>query len=447
MPPSSRGGDDIHIVQQPNLFSVLLSAIWKFVSSILQERAFFWYLFVPIMVFELALNALIIWKIPYTEIDWIAYMQEVGGFLAGERDYTMMEGDTGPLVYPAGFVYIYSVLSIVTGSGTSILLAQWLFAVLYMTTLAIVLLIYRESRLVPPYVIILVCLSRRLHSIYVLRLFNDGWAMLFLYLAVLAMVWKRWTVASILYSFAISIKMNILLFAPAFALIIFKAQMWTGTIFQGLLVVLVQVLLGLPFLIHAPKSYLTQAFQFNRVFMYKWTVNWKFLPEEAFLSPMWAAILIWAHVLTLFGFLLWPWCRREGGFRALLKTGFGLLPAVELFKQPPLRSDHIIHLMFTCNFVGIVFSRSLHYQFYSWYYMALPYLLWRTRFPVLLRLVLLVVIEVCWNIYPATAISSACLGISHLAVLVGVAYGDGELDRKTEDKVLEDGFDAVNKGD
>lgn len=33
-----------------------------------------------------------------TEIDWIAYMQEVEGFINGERDYTKLKGDTGPLV-------------------------------------------------------------------------------------------------------------------------------------------------------------------------------------------------------------------------------------------------------------------------------------------------------------------------------------------------------------
>lgn len=41
-------------------------------------------------------------------------MQEVKGFLDGERDYFNLRGDTGPLVYPAGFVYFYSVRSLVT---------------------------------------------------------------------------------------------------------------------------------------------------------------------------------------------------------------------------------------------------------------------------------------------------------------------------------------------
>ena len=33
-----------------------------------------------------------------TEIDWIAYMQEVEGFLNGTWDYVELRGDTGPLV-------------------------------------------------------------------------------------------------------------------------------------------------------------------------------------------------------------------------------------------------------------------------------------------------------------------------------------------------------------
>lgn len=55
-----------------------------------------------------------------TEIDWIAYMQEVEGYLNGERNYSNLKGDTGPLVYPAGFVYIFSFLRFLTDDGTNI---------------------------------------------------------------------------------------------------------------------------------------------------------------------------------------------------------------------------------------------------------------------------------------------------------------------------------------
>ena len=33
-----------------------------------------------------------------TEIDWVAYMQEVEGVLNGTYDYAHLKGDTGPLV-------------------------------------------------------------------------------------------------------------------------------------------------------------------------------------------------------------------------------------------------------------------------------------------------------------------------------------------------------------
>ena len=56
-----------------------------------------------------------------TEIDWNAYMQEVKGFLDGERNYFNIAGDTGPLVYPAGFLYIFSGIYYITNHGTNIL--------------------------------------------------------------------------------------------------------------------------------------------------------------------------------------------------------------------------------------------------------------------------------------------------------------------------------------
>ena len=51
-----------------------------------------------LFLLEIALNILIIQKTKYTEIDWIAYMQEVEGVVNGTYDYYQLKGDTGPLV-------------------------------------------------------------------------------------------------------------------------------------------------------------------------------------------------------------------------------------------------------------------------------------------------------------------------------------------------------------
>lgn len=47
---------------------------------------------VVILLAELILNVFIVQRIRYTEIDWIAYMQECEGFLNGTTDYSLLRG-------------------------------------------------------------------------------------------------------------------------------------------------------------------------------------------------------------------------------------------------------------------------------------------------------------------------------------------------------------------
>lgn len=153
-----------------------------------------------------------------TEIDWIAYMQEVAGYLEeNQLDYSQLQGQTGPLVYPAGFVWIYSVLYKATDNGTNILLAQYIFAGLHTIFLAVLLYLYKQimsDLKMPLWSLFILFLSRRIHSIFVLRLFNDCFAMLFLYIAIIFFCKYRWFLGSLFFTIALSIKMNILLFMP-----------------------------------------------------------------------------------------------------------------------------------------------------------------------------------------------------------------------------------------
>jgi alpha-1,3-mannosyltransferase len=73
-------------------------------------------------------------------------MQEVEGFWNGTTDYSQLKGDTGPLVYPAGFVYIFLGLYHLTSKGENILLAQCIFAAVYVIFIMTVFRIYHKSK-------------------------------------------------------------------------------------------------------------------------------------------------------------------------------------------------------------------------------------------------------------------------------------------------------------
>ncbi|KAK4477735.1 hypothetical protein RD792_016993 [Penstemon davidsonii] len=163
-----------------------------------------------------------------TKIDWDAYMSQVSGFLGGERDYSKLEGDTGPLVYPAGFPYIYSAIQYVTGG--EVYPAQILFRVLYVVNLGMVLLLYLKTDVVPWWAFCLVSLSKRVHSIFVFRLFNYCFATTLFNAAMLLFLNQKWHLGLIIFSGAVSVKMNVLLYAPPLLLLLLKAMNIFGVI-------------------------------------------------------------------------------------------------------------------------------------------------------------------------------------------------------------------------
>ncbi|KAG7834195.1 hypothetical protein KL943_003491 [Ogataea angusta] len=115
--------------------------------------------------------------VPYTEIDYSTYMQQIGQIEAGELDYAKISGDTGPIVYPGGHVYIYSWMKWFTSGMDNVHVGQQIFRYLYLATFVLTLVAYFQTNVRPkPYVLYFLCLSKRLHSIYVLRLFNDCFA-------------------------------------------------------------------------------------------------------------------------------------------------------------------------------------------------------------------------------------------------------------------------------
>lgn len=139
--------------------------------------------------------------------------------------------------------------------------------------------------------------------------------------------------------------MNILLTLPGLLVILFQNRGAFGTVDSVVLIAITQVALpGFYFLDTSAdaRAYFTSAFDFSREFMYKWTVNWRFVSEETFLSKGFARGLLIAHVVTLIAFGWFRWNPVPGGSAAVLKRGLSSVkasfrPAVPLGQLPSSR--------------------------------------------------------------------------------------------------------------
>lgn len=104
--------------------------------------------------------------------------------------------------------------------------------------------------------------------------------------------------------------MNVLLFFPAFGILLWQSVGAWATMVHLVLMIGIQAGLGYPFLTTYPTSYLSRAFEFSRVFDYRWTVNWRMVDEKTFVSAPFANALLTGHVLTLILFLTMVWCKK-----------------------------------------------------------------------------------------------------------------------------------------
>ncbi|XP_078010795.1 dol-P-Man:Man(5)GlcNAc(2)-PP-Dol alpha-1,3-mannosyltransferase isoform X3 [Phascolarctos cinereus] len=107
---------------------------------------------------------------------------------------------------------------------------------------------------------------------------------------------------------AVSVKMNVLLFAPGLLFLLLSQFGLRGALPKLGICALLQVVLGLPFLLENPAGYLSRSFDLGRQFLFRWTVNWRFLPEALFLNRAFHLALLAAHLslLALFAFCRWP---------------------------------------------------------------------------------------------------------------------------------------------
>ena len=186
-----------------------------------------------------------------------------------------------------------------------------------------------------------------------------------------------------------------------------------------------QILLAIPFLATNPWGYLSRAFEFSRIFLFKWTVNWRFLGEGAFLSSSFSIFLLTMHGLLLGLFLTTRWTRPSGlGVPGLAKRIFKPLPpATEHQIAARVGSDFVTTSILSSMAIGLLCARSLHYQFYAYIEWATPFLLWKSKMHPVGIYAVWAAQEWAWNVFPSTSISSATVVLCLAIQVVGVWYG------------------------
>eukprot|EP00823_Brevimastigomonas_motovehiculus_P004933 TRINITY_DN3381_c0_g1_i1.p1 TRINITY_DN3381_c0_g1~~TRINITY_DN3381_c0_g1_i1.p1 ORF type:complete len:450 (+),score=48.78 TRINITY_DN3381_c0_g1_i1:99-1448(+) len=387
--------------------------------------------------------------------DFETYMQQVRMVTEeGQFDYAKFNSASG--AYPAGFVGVYAFFSWLfdwnhTPPMTStdsiskvistddqrmdhsiaqVFVVQLTFLLLYLLSMYLIVKIYtmKDQNRPPTAVILLLCCSRRIHAIWLLGFYNDAIAMLFLYFSIFLFVTDRWNAGCVAFSVAVSVNPHIVLFAPGLLCLLLLRFGVILTFFKIILCFMVQIVLGVPFLLVNPYSYLSRAFDITRLFTLETSVNYRFLPETVFSSPLLyvslaiCCIVVWVS----FAFGRW-WSEGLIAQESLLEekqtatlspeTAQEMRPRTVAQESLCLPPSFVTYVLFSSNFLGIVFARSLQYQHYVYYFHTLPFLLWRTSLSTFFKILLLVALEVAWNVQPSLPLSASIIQIVHIAIL------------------------------
>lgn len=264
--------------------------------------------------------------------------------------------------------------------------------------------------------------------------------MFLLFFSIFAYQSRLWTLGSAIYSFSIAVKMNTLLALPGIGITLLHALGRDRALRQASIMLQIQFLLGWPFFAHNARSYVSKAFEFSRVFLWEWTVNWRWLGEEVFYSKGLSLGLLGLHAALIAWFTITRWIRPARlPFKEFLSTylltvnppGPETLQSYQLAQR--MNPTFILTTILTSNLIGVLCARSLHYQFFSWIAWGTPYLLYKTGWNIVVIYLLWVVQEWAWNVYPSTAESSFMVVSVMAAMVAGLWWGT----RKGQDERAE----------
>lgn len=182
-------------------------------------------------------------------------MKQVELFREGERDYTKLIGPEGPANYPAGFLYVYWVIQILTNQDHRIgqVIHSFLYAFLHYMALKIFSMIYKKEE-VWKLSIFLVCQVYNRHSA-LLFLFNDIFVSITMAICIYLLMKQKLIPSMVTYAISTTIKAGAISYLPGFLLLITFVQGLPMVPLLVLFLIGANYLVALPFLATNPTGY------------------------------------------------------------------------------------------------------------------------------------------------------------------------------------------------
>ena len=151
--------------------------------------------------------------------------------------------------------------------------------------------------------------------------------------------------------------------------------------------------------------------------------------EELFLSKTFSFALLASHVILLMVCTVVFWIRpSDKGLMQLIREN---VQGKHIKYNIPIST--ISRTILESLFIGLLYARSLHYQFFAYIAWASPLLLWRSGAHPLVIFAICITQEWAWNVYPSTDASSIVVVASLWLQLVESFWGGlSETSRPTE---------------
>jgi alpha-1,3-mannosyltransferase len=319
-------------------------------------------------------------------------MEQVELFRGGERDYTELIGPCGPANYPAGFIYVYWVMQVLTGQDYRLgqVIHAFLYAFLHYMTLKIFLMIHKKEEVWKLSLFLVFQLYNRNSAL--LFLFNDIFISITMAICVYLMMKQKLISSMIAYAVSTTIKAGAIIYLPGFLLLI--------TFFQGLPMVplLVLILIGAHYLVAWPfletnaSGYWANAFNVSVHYTHGNSASWRFLvpDERAYYHPN-KILILRVIMLVLFAlFLVFKWTRLSTFFADVRLYPFTV---TRKFVSP----RKIALIMASSAVIALFCGPCSHCQFVQWCDFLTPVLFMGADLLVRERVVLFALIQIFWD--------------------------------------------------